>query len=104
MGATAGLPAVCHQPRVLTRDRVGRLTESNTAARALRAMGFRVTGETPFPDDAGSPVLLLDLNGRKLQALLDECDASTRRPGGHISARFHGVRVVVKDEGEALHV
>ncbi|SAI74591.1 Uncharacterised protein [Bordetella ansorpii] len=94
----AAVASAFHQPRVLTHDLVGRLAESNAAARALRALGFRVTREDPFPNDGGHAILLVDLNGLPADRLLAECDASTIRAGGHITGLYRGIRIVVQED------
>lgn len=85
-----------HKPSVLTADLVGRLTESNAAARALRSHGFRVAAEDPIPDDGGRPILLIDLNGHVLNRLMMECDVVTTVQGIRATGIYRGVRVIVE--------
>lgn len=96
---TDGIQAVSsvfHQPRILTHDLVGRLAECNAAARAVRAMGYRVVEEDAAPNDGGKPVLLVDLNQQPVERLLNQCDASTRLAAtGRITGLFQGVRIIL---------
>lgn len=90
-------PSMFHPPRILTHDLVGRLHDSNAAARELRGQGYRVLDIDTMPDDGGKPILLLDLAGQPLGDFLRQCDASTSRPGsGRLTALFQGVRIVLE--------
>jgi hypothetical protein len=91
------VPSAFHPPRILTHDLVGRLTRSNAVARDLRSCGYRVMDIDIVPDDGGGPILLVDLAGRSLSAFLEQCDASTSRPGaGHVTALYQGARIVLE--------
>lgn len=91
------VPSAFHPPRILTHDLVGRLNSSNAVARDLRNRGYRVMDIDIMPDDGGSPILLVDLAGHSLSAFLDQCDASTSRPGaGRVTALYLGSRIVLE--------
>lgn len=89
-----------HRPRIFTLDLVARLAAVNSAARRLRALGFRVIDEDASPDDAGKPILQIDLNGLDQARLLNLCDASTYVAGCRITGVVLDVRVLVDLRGE----
>lgn len=87
------------QSSVFTAAVLRRLADSNTAARALRDMRYRVMAEDPIPNDEGRPILLLDLNGQPAERLLNQCHASTRLSAtGRVTAHFMDVRVIFQEQ------
>ncbi|MPT28061.1 MAG: hypothetical protein E2602_14405 [Achromobacter sp.] len=89
-------------PRVYTPVRVAQMAVANAAVRALRALGLRVIDEDLFPEDAGAPILLVDLCGMPAEYLRGMCEASTRQADGRITALFQGVRLAIH-QGEVRH-
>lgn len=89
-------PSEFHRARILTNEMIGRLQDSNSAARALRTAGYRILDEDAAPEDGGKPILMVDLQGRAADGLLNQCEASTRYDTGRITAIYLGVRLIVQ--------
>ncbi|MGX9692951.1 hypothetical protein ACTJNK_21645 [Achromobacter anxifer] len=89
-------PSEFHRARIFTNQMIGRLQDSNSAARALRTAGYRILDEDAAPEDGGKPILMVDLQGRDAEGLLNQCDASTRHTAGRITALYQGVRLIVQ--------
>ncbi|WP_103035204.1 hypothetical protein [Castellaniella caeni] len=65
-------------PSVYTPARIERMGQLNDVSRQVRALGYRVVAEDPFPNDEGKPIIQLDTGAIGTRPLMLLASCSTR--------------------------
>lgn len=81
-------------PTIFTPQLIERMSLINRTARTLRALGYRVIDEDVSPNDGGSPIIQIELNGLSSRAAFHLASCSVRDTrSGLERITIDGVRV-----------
>jgi len=90
------------EPIVFTPQRMGALKLANDSARVLRSLGFSVLDEDIFPDDNGTPILLIGPSQHTGLLVRASPVHMVNKTTGAQHVRFLGCRVVwIEADAEA---
>lgn len=99
MGQVLNFPGIavlptCAMPTIFTPQLVARIAQVNQTARTLRSLGYRIVDEDVSPNDGGSPIIQIDLNGLSTRAVFHLASCSVRDTRSGVErATIEGVRV-----------